>query len=191
MWRSERPPLIAIVGKKNSGKTTLLVGVAAELKRRGMRVASVKHGHHAFEIDHAGRDSWRHVHEGGVDAVLLLSSMKVAMVMHTPEGHEPDLEEMVARHLGGRRYDIVLVEGYKHGELPKVEIHRAGIHQSPVYDASDAAASSRFLAIVSDDPTLRASCPVIPIDAAGSAGSHVQAVADLLSRIIAGGPVDD
>lgn len=182
--------MICIVGKKNSGKTTLLVGVAAELKRRGLRVASVKHGHHAFEIDHPGRDSWRHVHEGGVDAVLLLSSMKVAMVMHTPEGDEPDLEEMVARHLGDRRYHIVLVEGYKHGELPKVEIHRAAIHQSPVYDVSDAAASSRFLAIVSDDPTLRASCPVIPLDAAEPAGTHVSAVADLLSRIIAGHPVD-
>ena len=57
----ELPPMIGIVGRKNSGKTTLLVAVAAELKRRGLRVASVKHGHHAFEIDHPGRDSWRHV----------------------------------------------------------------------------------------------------------------------------------
>ena len=77
----ELPPMIGIVGRKNSGKTTLLVAVAAELKRRGLRVASVKHGHHEFEIDHPGRDSWRHVHEGEVEAVLFLSSGKLAMVM--------------------------------------------------------------------------------------------------------------
>jgi len=185
MKHADLPVLVGIVGKKNSGKTTLLVGVAAELKRRGLRVASVKHGHHEFEIDHVGRDSWRHIHEGGAEAVLLISSAKMAMVMQLPEG-EPRLEELVARHLGGRRYDVVLVEGYKHGDLPKIEIHRAGMHDRPVYDRSDEAAAARFIAIVTDDPALRTDCTLIPLDVADPAGSHVLAVADLVAAVVAG-----
>lgn len=177
--RTDLPPVVAIVGRKNSGKTTLLVRVAAELSRRGRRVASVKHGHHDFEIDHPGRDSWRHVHEGGVEAVLLLSSRKVAMVMHTPEG-EPDVHEMIARHLGGRRYDLVLVEGFKHGDLPKIEIHRQAAHPAPVYDPAHAAAAALFLGLVTDDPAVRAECPVIALGSDAAAAPHVLAVADLV-----------
>lgn len=172
--------VVAIVGRKNSGKTTLLVRVAAELGRRGLRVASVKHGHHEFEIDHPGRDSWRHVHEGGVEAVLLLSSRKVAMVMHTPEG-EPDVHEVIDRHFGGRGYDIVLVEGFKHGDLPKVEIHRLAAHPGPVYDPADPAAAALFLGLVTDDPAIEAQCPVVPLGSDAPASPHVVAVADLLA----------
>ena len=178
---AEAPTVVAIVGRKNSGKTSLLVAVAAELKRRGHRVASVKHGHHRFEIDHPGRDSWRHVHEGGVEAVLLLSATKVAMVMHTPDA-EPDVHEMIERHLGGRGYDLVLVEGYKHGDLPKIEIHRRAANPGPVFDASDPAAAALFLGIVTDDPTVAAACPVIPLAGPEATAAHVSTVADLIER---------
>jgi molybdopterin-guanine dinucleotide biosynthesis protein MobB len=183
MREGERPLVVAIVGKKNSGKTTLLVRVAAELRRRGLRVASVKHGHHEFEIDHPGRDSWRHVHEGGVEAVLLLSSRKIAMVMQT-EAADPDVREMIARHFGGRDYDVVLVEGFKHGDLPKIEIHRRGVHARPVHDAGDAVAAARFLRLVTDDPAVEASCPLLALGADAADAPHVLATADVIEALI-------
>jgi molybdopterin-guanine dinucleotide biosynthesis protein MobB len=75
------PPAVSVVGRKNSGKTTLLVALAAELQRRGLRVASIKHSHHDFEVDQPGKDSRRHFHEGGVEAVLVASSSTIALVV--------------------------------------------------------------------------------------------------------------
>ena len=181
---AEVPPIVAIVGRKNSGKTTLLVAVAAELKRRGVRVASVKHGHHDFEIDHPGRDSWRHVHEGGVEAVLFLASGKLAMVMHLPE-EEPSVEEMVHRHFGGRGYDLILVEGFKMSALPRIEVHRRGAAEGPLH--ASGASVGRYLALVTDDPALKADCPMIPLAGATPDAPHVHAVADLLARFAATG----
>ena len=178
-----RLPTIAIVGKKNSGKTTLLVALAAELKRRGLRVASLKHGHHEFEIDRPGADSWRHFHEGEVEAVLFVAAGKMALVSRlAPE--EPDPELLVERFFSGQGYDLVLVEGYKHGRLPKVEIHRKAAHQRPIYDPSDAAAAALFLAVVTDDASLATACPTFPLDPENPAGSHVAAIADLVTDMI-------
>lgn len=181
---AEVPPIVAIVGRKNSGKTTLLVAVAAELKRRGVRVASVKHGHHDFEIDHPGRDSWRHVHEGGVEAVLFLASGKLAMVMNLP-GEEPSVEQMVGRHFGDRGYDLILVEGFKMSALPRIEVHRRGGAEGPLESSGDPAGP--YLALITDDPALRASCPVIPLAGSTADAPHIRAVADLLAGIAATG----
>ncbi|CAN5695088.1 molybdopterin-guanine dinucleotide biosynthesis protein B [soil metagenome] len=178
MNRSEIPPVVSIVGKKNSGKTTLTVAVAAELKRRGVRVASVKHGHHAFEIDQPGRDSWRHFHEGEVEAVLLVASGKLALVMRLHD-EEPDPEALIRRFYADAGYDLVLVEGYKHGPFPKVEVFRRAIHERPIYDPGDAAGAELFLGIVSDDPDLESMIPLIPLDAEGG---HVRRTADLIEE---------
>ena len=175
----EPPPMIGIVGRKNSGKTTLLVAVAAELKRRGLRVASVKHGHHEFEIDHPGRDSWRHVHEGEVEAVLFLSSGKLAMVMRMP-GEEPGLEEVVGRHFAHRGFDLVLVEGFKHGDLPKIEIHRHTAHAAPLCASGEALAVGGFIALVTDDLDVTPACRVIPLGGPEAGAAHVATVADLI-----------
>lgn len=179
MSERARPPAVAIVGKKNSGKTSLLVALAAELRERGLRVASIKHAHHAFEVDREGTDSWRHFNEGGVDAVLLVASGKMALVARLPE-EEPEPQALMDRFFAGEGYDLVLVEGYKHGPLPKIEIHRTAAHQQAIYAASDPVAAALFLAVVTDDATLIASCPTIPLDPENPAGSHVKAIADLL-----------
>lgn len=183
------PPVISIAGSKNSGKTTLLVALAAELRRRRIRVASVKHGHHDFEVDEPGRDSWRHFHEGEVEAVLLLSASRLAMVMRLPE--EADPQAVIARFYGGSDYDLVLVEGYKHGPFPKIEIHRSALGAAPVYDAADAEAAALFLAVATDDAAFQADCPVIPLDPRDPAGSHVRALADLIQDHLAPAGADD
>jgi molybdopterin-guanine dinucleotide biosynthesis protein MobB len=170
------PPVVSIVGRKNSGKTTLTVAVAVELKRRGRRIATIKHGHHGFETDQPGKDSWRHFHEGGAEAVTMAGAGKIALVMRT-DG-EPDPVAIVRDFYAGRGYDLVLAEGYKHGPFPRVEIFRRAVHDEPLHDLADPAAP--LVAVVTDDETLRAACPVIHLDAHDPAGAHVNRLADLL-----------
>ncbi|HET7229792.1 MAG TPA: molybdopterin-guanine dinucleotide biosynthesis protein B [Longimicrobium sp.] len=183
MPRPDLPPAVCIIGRKNSGKTTLTVALAAELKRRGRRIATIKHGHHAFETDQPGRDSWRHFNEGEAEATLMAGTGKVALVMRT-EG-EPDPERLVAEFYAGRGYELVLIEGWKYGALPKIEVFRRAVHTRPVYDPDDAESAARFIAIVTDDADLRAACDIIPLDVDGG---HVTRVADLLeTRFMEGG----
>ncbi len=112
-------PIVCIVGKSNVGKTTLLEGLIAELKRRGHRVATVKHDVHGFDIDQPGKDSWRHA-QAGSDAVVISSPQKLALIKRMD--HDSSLEE-VARLLGDD-FDIILAEGYKNSTMPKIEVHR-------------------------------------------------------------------
>jgi molybdopterin-guanine dinucleotide biosynthesis protein MobB len=180
--RDEVPPVVSIVGRKNSGKTTLLVALAAELKRRGRRIASLKHGYHEFETDEPGRDTWRHFHEGGVEAVVMASAGKVALVMRLDDG-EPDPEELIRRFYGGQGYDLVLVEGYKHGPFPRIEVFRRAIHQHPLHDPADAETAGHCIAMVTDAPEMTAPWAIIPLDPERpSDGSHVQELADLVER---------
>lgn len=178
--RAERlggaPPVVCIIGRKNSGKTTLAVAVLAELRRRGCRAASIKHGHHAFETDQPGRDSWRHFNQGQAEATIMAGAGKVALVMRM-EG-EPDPVRLVQDFYAGRGYDLVLVEGYKHGPFPRIEVFRRAAHGRPLYDA-DAGDADRWMAMVTDDPELRAGVPVIVMDG-NDADAHVRRVADLV-----------
>lgn len=185
MPEPEIPPIVCIVGKKNSGKTALTVALAAELKRRGRRVATIKHGHHAFETDQPGRDSWRHFHEGGAEATIMCGTGKVALTMRI-DG-EPDPERLVRDFYAGRGYDVVLVEGFKHGALPKIEVFRRSRHDRPVHDPADADAARLFVALVTDAPEIEASCPVIALDPEmPERARHVPLVADLVEGRIIG-----
>jgi len=174
------PPVVSVVGRKNSGKTTLTVALAAELRRRGRRVGSVKHGHHGMELDQPGRDSWRHLHEGGVEAVLLVSPDRLGWVERAP-GADIDPEALIGRFFGGRDLDLVLVEGYKHGPFAKIEVFRSGLHPRSVHDPAEPG-TSRLLALVTDAASVTAVVPVIRLD--GVSGSHVMAVADLVDRYL-------
>jgi molybdopterin-guanine dinucleotide biosynthesis protein B len=179
--RDEVPPVVSVVGRKNSGKTTLVVALAAELKRRGRRVATLKHGHHDFEMDEPGRDTWRHFHEGGAEAVIMASDTRVAVVMRFDEGAEPDPRDLVARFYAGRGYDLVLVEGYKRGPFPKIEVFRRALHDRPLFEAADPATAADLVALVTDDGAAAAPAPVIVLDA-DPAGAHVGRLADLVER---------
>lgn len=178
------PPAVCIVGKKNSGKTTLTVALLAELRRRGLRVASIKHGHHAFETDQPGRDSWRHFNEGEAEATIMAGAGKIALVMRM-EG-EPDPEALVRDFYAGRGYDLVLIEGYKHGPFPRIEVFRRAVHPRPLFaDAEDLEA---FVAVVTDDASLRADAPVFVMDADDPA-AHVRRVAEHILAMMQGDAV--
>ena len=114
-----RPPVLCFVGRKNSGKTTLMEKVIAGLKAAGHRVAAVKHDAHRFEIDHPGKDSYR-FSAAGADTTVISSPEKTAVVLHHRE--EIPLESILSRFVEG--VDIILAEGYKASRFPKIEVHR-------------------------------------------------------------------
>lgn len=151
------PPACSIVGNKNSGKTTLAVSVIGELARRGRRVMSVKHGHH-FRVDTPGTDSWRHRHEGSARRVLLAGPDEFAVMGGWDGDGEPPLDLLLCRYLSDA--EIVIVEGYRHERLPKVEVFRSGAQPEPVLGPA-AARDGGVLAAVTDRDDLQWSVPVL------------------------------
>jgi molybdopterin-guanine dinucleotide biosynthesis protein MobB len=173
------PPVVSIVGRKNSGKTTLTVAVAAELRARGMRIGSVKHGHHQMELDEPGRDSWRHFHEGGAEAVLLVGADRIGWVERSPDAAR-DPGSLIRRFFGDLGLDLVLVEGFKHGPFAKIEIFRRAVHESPIHDPVRPDPRLGLIALVTDDERLPCTVRKIMLDPVGIA--HVGAVADLVTE---------
>ena len=117
MNSKKTPQVVLIVGKSNSGKTTLMEKLIRELSARGVRVGSVKHTHHNVNFDKQGKDSWRHKNAGAV-ASLIVTDTKVALVK---EDTRP-AEEKFFHYLGD--VDLILAEGFKTFCLPKIEIFR-------------------------------------------------------------------
>ena len=147
-------PVVSIVGKADAGKTTLIEKLVAELKRRGYRVATIKHDAHHFEIDHPGKDSYRHFH-AGADWTIIASPDKIAGVRRLDR--ELTLDEIAAQISG---VDLILTEGYKREARCRIEVSRhahttelisrpgellaiaadyAVASSVPVYDLNDAA----------------------------------------------------
>ena len=110
-------PILSIVGKSNSGKTTLIERLIPVLKDRGCRVATIKHNRHGFDIDHEGKDSWRHRKAGAV-ATVVASPRMIAVVEDTDKDY--NIRELVDRYI--RSADMVLVEGFKNNPFPKIEV---------------------------------------------------------------------
>lgn len=113
-------PVFGVTGWKNAGKTTLVTRLIAEFRRRGYRVSSIKHAHHAFDIDVPGTDSFRH-REAGATEVAVVSGARWALMHELRADAEPSMSDIVAR-LGPA--DLILVEGYKRESHPKIECRR-------------------------------------------------------------------
>jgi molybdopterin-guanine dinucleotide biosynthesis protein MobB len=113
------PPIVSIIGESKSGKTTLIEKLISELKSRGYRTATMKHSIHSLSFDKPGKDSWRHIQAGSI-ATAIVSSDQVMITK--PITGEPDLNEIA--HLLGDDCDIILAEGFKQSQVPKIEVHR-------------------------------------------------------------------
>ncbi len=111
-------PIISVVGRSGVGKTTALEQIIRELKRRGYRVGTVKHDTHGFEVDRPGKDSWRHA-QAGSDAVVISGPRRMALIRRLDQ--EMPLDEIVRLMAD---VDLVLTEGYKRGDKPKIEVTR-------------------------------------------------------------------
>lgn len=112
-------PIVSIVGKSQSGKTVLMEQLIAEFKRRGYKVAALKHSPGGMEIDRPGKDSWRFA-QAGSDAVLVSSTDRLALIKKLD--HELALEEILP--VVGDEFDLVLVEGFRKSKIPKIEVHK-------------------------------------------------------------------
>lgn len=131
-------PVISFVAKSGSGKTTLLEKVIIRLKQDGLRLAVIKHDAHQFDIDKPGKDTWR-FSQAGADVVAISSPEKLAVIEKVTEEKELDeLIEMVSE------VDLILTEGFKRGDKPKIEVFRSEAHNQLICDPSE------LLAIASD-----------------------------------------
>ncbi|MBU0988239.1 MAG: molybdopterin-guanine dinucleotide biosynthesis protein B [Proteobacteria bacterium] len=119
------PPIISIVGKSQSGKTTLIEKLIPELKKRGYKIGTVKHAFHDFDMDKEGKDSWRHK-AAGADTVIVASPGKIAMIkdeiFETLDAFEKYFDDM----------DLVITEGFKRQNWPKIEVFRAARDDQPL-----------------------------------------------------------
>ncbi len=133
-------PIISIVGKSDSGKTTLIEKLVPELTRRGYRVATVKHDVHGFEVDREGKDSWRHK-QAGAHTVIISSPKKIALIRDVEK--DSTLDEIRRRWV--QDVDLLLSEGYKKDVQPKIEVFRKEKHKKLLCTKKD-----HLVAIVSN-----------------------------------------
>jgi molybdopterin-guanine dinucleotide biosynthesis protein MobB len=135
-------PIVSIVGKSNSGKTTLIEKLIRDLTARGYRIATIKHNRHGFEIDHEGKDSWRHKKAGAVLTVVA-SPHQVAAIEDVDRDYE--LAELRDRYI--HNVDLILSEGFKKNPHPKIEVFRAVLKRDLLCQAED-----NLIAIAGDNP---------------------------------------
>jgi len=165
--------IIGIVGWKKSGKTTLTVRLVAEFTRRGLTVATVKHAHHAFQIDDGETDSARH-RRAGARQVAIVSAKRWAIVNELSGAPEPSFKEVITQ-LGPA--NLIIVEGYKSATIPKIEARRrASLTTRPL--AGD---DPYVIAIAADHAVDGKGLPVFNLD-------DIQAIADFIEQAI--GPLD-
>jgi molybdopterin-guanine dinucleotide biosynthesis adapter protein len=159
------PPIVSIVSKKGSGKTTLLERLIPELRRRGYRTGTVKHDTHGFDIDHEGKDTWRHK-QSGAATVVISSPWKLSLIKDVD--HELDLDQIVAAYFSD--VDLVLTEGFSRAGKPQVEVFRRTAHAEPLHKKG---APNHLVAVMSDTP--------VDLDAPNF---DIDAVADLADLIV-------
>ena len=168
--------VIGLAGWSGAGKTTLVLKLIPELNRRGLTVSTLKHAHHAFEIDEPGKDSFEH-RAAGAEEVLVASERRFALIRELRGAPEPSLAELLARLAP---VDLVIVEGFKAHAHPKIEVHRAG-NAKPLLHGE----IPNVVAIASDRPVPGAPVPVLPLDDVGAVADAVLALAEPLDGVIA------
>jgi len=137
--------VIGFAGWSGSGKTTLVEQVVRVLTARGLAVSLVKHAHHSFDIDHRGKDSWRH-RQAGCREVLISSRNRWSLVHELRDEEELSLDELL-RQLSP--CDIVLVEGFKRAPIAKIEVHRVGACEALLFPDD-----AHIVAVATDSPSL-------------------------------------
>ena len=154
--------VVGLSGFSGSGKTTLAERLIATLRAAGQRVSVVKHAHHKFDIDHAGKDSWRH-RQAGAGEVVIASARRLAKIREFADRADPTVHELIAELAP---CDWVLVEGFKSSALPKIEVWRAE-NGKPARYAED----PHIVAVATDDPAqlpLPTTLPVLDLNDAAA-----------------------
>jgi molybdopterin-guanine dinucleotide biosynthesis adapter protein len=153
--------IIGITGWSGAGKTALILRLIPLFKAKGLTVSTLKHAHHAFDVDTPGKDSYEH-RQAGAAEVLIASGKRFALMHELRDAPEPPLEALLARL---SPVDLVLVEGFKHAPHPKIEVYRAANAKPPLHPGNVS-----IIAIASDAPFPDAGRPMLSLDdAAGIA----------------------
>ena len=158
--------IIGLAGWSGSGKTTLVTKLVPCLKARGLRVSTLKHAHHGFDLDRPGKDSFMH-REAGATEVIISSDRRWAILHELRDEEEWDMPDLIAKMTP---VDLVLVEGFKRDPFPKLEIHRAG-NGKPLIQPED----PHIVAIAADIALPGAAVPVVNLN-------DVDTIADVLLK---------
>ena len=169
--------LIGLAGWSGAGKTTLLEKLIPELVKRGVSVSTMKHAHHNFDLDKPGKDSWVH-RQAGATEVLIASENRFALMHELRGAPEPKLADLVSKL---SPVDLVIVEGFKRGPHPKIEIWRAA-NKKPFLHPDDPA----IRAIAADEPLKDLPIPVVNLDDIGAIANIVLAEAQPIEKALAG-----
>jgi len=170
------PRVLGIVGWSGSGKTTLLTRLIPLLVQRGLRIATLKHAHHEFDVDTPGKDSYVH-RKAGASEVIICSATRWVQMHELGKEPEPTLAELLRRV---NPCDLVLIEGYKHERHPKLEVYRAVVGKPPLYPQDP-----RVLAVATDTPLPGPHPPSVDLNDAAAVADCVLAHAQPL-RLVQG-----
>jgi molybdopterin-guanine dinucleotide biosynthesis protein B len=168
--------VLGIAGWSGSGKTTLLTKLIPLLVGRGVRVATIKHAHHAFDVDQPGKDSYEH-RKAGACEVIVSSARRWVQMHEVGDGPEATLAQLLARL---SPCDLVLVEGFKTGQHPKMEVFRHAVGKTPLHPEDP-----RIIAIASDQDFPGAGIPRVDINDIEAIAEMVLARAEPLEKVIA------
>ncbi len=157
--------VLGIVGWSGSGKTTLLTAMIPVLRARGLRVSTIKHAHHALELDRPGKDSYRH-RQAGAEEVILASAARFALFSEHREAPAPDLAALLARLAP---VDLVLVEGFKSYRFPKLEVYRPALGKPALWPEQE------VLAVACDAQLPECGVQVLDLNEPGTVAGFVMA----------------
>jgi len=156
--------IFGLAGWSGSGKTTLMTSLIPEFVSRGVTVSTIKHAHHAFDIDQPGKDSWRHRHAGARE-VMVASDQRWALMHELRGAPEPSLDELLRRM---STVDLVLIEGFKRHAHPKLEVYRTSLGK-PLLHPED----PFVVAIASNESMAEFSVPWLPLSDAGAIANFI------------------
>lgn len=168
--------VLGLAGWSGSGKTTLITKLIPLLAQRGIRVATLKHAHHAFDVDQPGKDSYEH-RKAGACEVIVSSARRWVQMHEVGNGVEATLPQLLRRL---SPCDLVLVEGFKSERHPKMEVFRAAVGKSPLHPQD-----RRIVAIASDQEFPDAGVPVVDINDIAAVGDMVMQKAEPLEKVLA------
>jgi molybdopterin-guanine dinucleotide biosynthesis adapter protein len=155
--------IYGIIGYKNAGKTSLVERLITEITGRGFTVSTVKHAHHAFDLDHPGKDTFRH-RQAGAGQVMLSTGARWVLMTELRGTQEPDLTDLLARM---DPVDLILIEGYKRDRHPKIEVHRA-VTGHPLIAPGDATVRA-----VACDTVMDVTVPLLDLNDTGAVADFI------------------
>jgi molybdopterin-guanine dinucleotide biosynthesis protein B len=168
--------VLGIAGWSGSGKTTLLTRLIPLLVGRGLRVATLKHAHHAFDVDQPGKDSYEH-RKAGAGEVIVSSARRWVQMHEIGEGAEATLADLLAKV---SPCDLVLVEGFKGERHPKLEVFRKSVGKPPLHPDDPL-----IVAIASDEPVPGVSIPYVDLNDMPAVAEVIQTKAQPIAAVIA------